>query len=37
MARKPGGFGVVVFAAAIILLVIVLSYAVGYLAGRALL
>ncbi|MDX6375736.1 MAG: hypothetical protein QOE98_39 [Gaiellaceae bacterium] len=37
MARKPGGLGVVAFALAIILTVVLLSYAVGYLIGRILL
>ena len=37
MARKAGGLGVVAFALAIILTVVLLSYAVGYLIGRILL
>jgi hypothetical protein len=37
VARKPGGIGVLAFAAAIIILVIAIAYAVGYLAGRVLL
>ena len=37
MARKAGGLGVVAFALAIILTVVLLSYAVGYLVGRILL
>jgi hypothetical protein len=37
MARKAGGLGVVAFAVAIILAVVLLSYAAGYLIGRILL
>jgi hypothetical protein len=37
MARKAGGPGVVAFALAIIVAVIVFSYAAGYLLGRILL
>ena len=37
MARKAGGLGVVAFAIAIILAVVLLSYAAGYLIGRILL
>ncbi len=37
MARKPGGVGVIVFATVIVLLVIILSYAAGYVLGRVIL
>ena len=37
MARRAGGIGVVAFAAAIVILVIAIAYAAGYLVGRALL
>jgi hypothetical protein len=37
MARKAGGLGVVAFAVAIILTVVLVSYAAGYLIGRILL
>ena len=34
MAHKAGGIGVVLFAVAIILAVILVSYAVGYVLGQ---
>jgi hypothetical protein len=37
MARKAGGLGVVAFAVAIIVTVVLVSYAAGYLIGRILL
>ena len=37
MAARPGGVGVIVFAVVIVLLVIILSYAAGYLLGRVIL
>ena len=37
MASRSGGTGVIVFAVVIVLLVIILSYAAGYLLGRVIL
>ena len=37
MAGRPGGLGVILFAAVIVVLVILVSYAAGYVLGRVIL